>query len=1210
MFKKENLRKNLLRVKQNIDQNLGRAEKSEVLSEDQQENEKRVELVKHAFQNVTKKAAATLQSNGTDFDKRLKKLPESGLSAALLDSAQTLGTETLLSTVCKLCGECQSNLATEQVNYEIRVETEFINPLQTICDVDIPSIIKLRKALNKSTLDMDSAKSRFSQAVRQSQVPGANMTTAAAKAETIKEEYEEATLKVETIKDNLSIELCNFAAKESDQSQKMLLLLEAQADYHRKALQAIEQFIPLVKVRIDNAPCKPVYGMPLEEHLRLMKRDISLVIEACVTVLLECGLEEEGLFRIAGAAIKLKKLKACFDAQSLDMEEFSNDPHTVAGALKQYLRELPEPLLTFAMHDEFLKAATLPLDQRLQTLWTLIQKLPVANFNNFRYLVKFLAKLAEKSDINKMKPSNIAIVIGPNLLWSETSNAPNMLTTGTLSAIIEAIVTHADWFFPGAFDFHLTALGSSPKPSTEPGLLSDSAQFVNNKTIDAPAKQDLDKKGNTAEKPLCSKTRTLPLEQGFIVSSSDTYPLRFPEKCDEEESSSDESNPFSEKFALKSKTGGESVSEKGGMGKESDVQRVDLGDRQCDISGSTNTGDYDNILYTINPLNPSARCSSMNPTDRRASADNVSAYGKCLPAPVPPCRPSRPTKKPLPPEKTSCMPSGPRAEVSRSVDTLPDVAQPSSRYMIGSTPNITALPYHRNEEETYSGLQSQFWNRPNQKSNFNSLKRGSDPCIIPPPSQFNNYSTHRPLKLSRAHLGTPPKPGEMSRSQPASHAENSRAPYSPPQEMSQSQPAPYVEKSPYSPPHEMSLSQPSPILKSPANHYNPVDKSFHQDTYNTAFALSSLGAGNKSADYLTRVRAMWDDRHQQQGAKPQNAIHGKREELISSSLEFTPKQHPTTSYNNTNLVGSYQKNIFSSPSTTYSGGSVPYGRSTSCSPSQPPEFDFTTVGYHDDQETYNQSQTGTQGSMESLQILVTSAQSVNQQPPSPGVTVTNTSSQTTVINTQQESPEAVSSIQRRVTRKPAPPPPPEKPFTVMVTATTALKPGSDMGSGEPEGNGSNAQFQTWPRSAPLASPESPSEQHKLSGGHEKRSSGERPTMPPPERPRLPQTLNPPLGRGHQRSASTGAVMNQTASSFEPHVGVPNAGSLTSSSILEGDKDIDTINTGVGSETASYSQGSVAQGMSHTLGRHSSMKPRPTPPPPPPPVAKESEDTKL
>lgn len=34
-----------------------------------------------------------------------------------------------------------------------------------------------------------------------------------------------------------------------------------------------------------------------------------------------------------------------------------------------------------------------------------------------RYLIKFLAKLSEMSDINKMSPSNIAIVIGPNLIW-------------------------------------------------------------------------------------------------------------------------------------------------------------------------------------------------------------------------------------------------------------------------------------------------------------------------------------------------------------------------------------------------------------------------------------------------------------------------------------------------------------------------------------------------------------------------------------------------------------------------------------------------------------------------------------------------------------------------------------------------------------------------------------------------------------------------
>lgn len=34
-----------------------------------------------------------------------------------------------------------------------------------------------------------------------------------------------------------------------------------------------------------------------------------------------------------------------------------------------------------------------------------------------RYLMKFLALLAEEQDVNKMTPSNIAIVLGPNLLW-------------------------------------------------------------------------------------------------------------------------------------------------------------------------------------------------------------------------------------------------------------------------------------------------------------------------------------------------------------------------------------------------------------------------------------------------------------------------------------------------------------------------------------------------------------------------------------------------------------------------------------------------------------------------------------------------------------------------------------------------------------------------------------------------------------------------
>ncbi|XP_062589782.1 rho GTPase-activating protein 44-like isoform X7 [Saccostrea cucullata] len=448
MLKKENLRKNFLRVKQIADQNLGRAEKSEVLSEDLQTVEKRVELVKSVCQSTAKKISGCLQGQGTDFEKRLKKLPENALGLGMIESSGLLGTDSVMGTMFQTCGECQTTLAKELLQYEIDVEQKVLSPIQEILDEEIPVINKCKKQLSKLTLDMDSCKGRWNQAVKQSQVHGTNMVTASAKADQLKEEYEESCNKMYQARDNLATEMFNFVAKEAEHSSKLISLLEAQRAYHKRALEALDQAIPKLNEALECNPLKKVYGVPLEEHLRVTGRDIALVLEVCVITLIDGGLEEEGLFRIAGMASKVKKLKNAFDANVIDMEEYAIDLHTVAGALKQYFRELPEPLLTTQLYPDFIQAAKLPQEQKLQQLWAAIRKLPEQNYNNFRYLIKFLAKLAEKSDENKMTPSNIAIVIGPNLLWSEGDNGPNMVTSGTISNMIELFITHCNWFFP------------------------------------------------------------------------------------------------------------------------------------------------------------------------------------------------------------------------------------------------------------------------------------------------------------------------------------------------------------------------------------------------------------------------------------------------------------------------------------------------------------------------------------------------------------------------------------------------------------------------------------------------------------------------------------------------------------------------------------------------------------------------------------------
>lgn len=150
----------------------------------------------------------------------------------------------------------------------------------------------------------------------------------------------------------------------------------------------------------------------------------------------------------------------------VDVQEYSADPHAIAGALKSYLRELPEPLMTFDLYDEWIQASNIQeQDKRLQALWNACEKLPKANHNNIRYLIKFLSKLSEYQDVNKMTPSNMAIVLGPNLLWPQSEgNITEMMTTVSLQivGIIEPIIQHADWFFPGEIEFNITGNYGSP----------------------------------------------------------------------------------------------------------------------------------------------------------------------------------------------------------------------------------------------------------------------------------------------------------------------------------------------------------------------------------------------------------------------------------------------------------------------------------------------------------------------------------------------------------------------------------------------------------------------------------------------------------------------------------------------------------------------------------------------------------------------------
>lgn len=314
-------------------------------------------------------------------------------------------------------------------------------------------------------------------------------------------------------------------------------------------------------VKVASTPRKVVFGIPLEEHLRCTGRSVSLVIELCVHLLYSNALNEEGLFRIPGSSVKIKKLKNAINAwfttlatqgelehdqrqQSLshtqasvtaiyslfkeivgqqpqqsallgcdminnrsttatrddstltqtnsssipDSQQFVFDVHTIAGLLKLYLRELPEPLFTYALYDQWVEATVKTTNKEQPfALERLIGQLPKSNYHNLKHLIRFLHLLTCHRDLNKMTASNLAITMAPSLIWAKPTASQQSVELGggseqqhddmqalniqmssvgmsaSLHAlVIENLISNAEKLFPGPVHFTIPKLDESP----------------------------------------------------------------------------------------------------------------------------------------------------------------------------------------------------------------------------------------------------------------------------------------------------------------------------------------------------------------------------------------------------------------------------------------------------------------------------------------------------------------------------------------------------------------------------------------------------------------------------------------------------------------------------------------------------------------------------------------------------------------------------
>ncbi|KAK3594466.1 hypothetical protein CHS0354_024907 [Potamilus streckersoni] len=304
---------------------------------------------------------------------------------------------------------------------------------------------------------------------------------------------------------------------------------------------------------------EPVYIRPrsISEETCLDDTGFQFV-KKCLTAIESKGLDEQGLYRVVGVNSKVNKLIAAGldkkkgDKLSLDEYEIK----TVTSAVKNYLRSLPEPLMTFRFHSDFITAAKQEDKiKRIHDIHTLVRQLPASHREMLEVIIRHLRRVADNSQKNLMPVANIGVCFGPTLMRPEEETMESIMDIKFCNIVIEILINHCKQIFeenPDEAVYGTSAeLASTIPPSSK---AKHSPQPTYSKVTDW-------QQGMQDSKPIYENRANLPFAEARLSQVS----LRF-----DEAGTSKASLPFAE-------------------------ARAKL--RPVDAHNTTSTGGYDNQSY-------------------------------------------------------------------------------------------------------------------------------------------------------------------------------------------------------------------------------------------------------------------------------------------------------------------------------------------------------------------------------------------------------------------------------------------------------------------------------------------------------------------------------------------------------------------------------------------------------------------------------------
>uniref|UniRef100_A0A3Q2Y1F5 Rho GTPase activating protein 6 n=1 Tax=Hippocampus comes TaxID=109280 RepID=A0A3Q2Y1F5_HIPCM len=192
-------------------------------------------------------------------------------------------------------------------------------------------------------------------------------------------------------------------------------------DNQSRLLEALQLSLPA------ETPSKKEKHKDKRLSLNPIYRQVPRVVDSCCQHIEKYGLQTVGIFRVGSSKKRVRQLREEFD-RGVDVHlDEEHSVHDVAALLKEFLRDMPDPLLTKELYTAFINTTSLDLEEQQSVMQLLVYLLPASNSDTLHRLLAFLSTVADHAHDsmtclsfqiagNKMTSLNLATIFGPNLL--------------------------------------------------------------------------------------------------------------------------------------------------------------------------------------------------------------------------------------------------------------------------------------------------------------------------------------------------------------------------------------------------------------------------------------------------------------------------------------------------------------------------------------------------------------------------------------------------------------------------------------------------------------------------------------------------------------------------------------------------------------------------------------------------------------------------